>query len=79
MKVAGVTVFSRINLKWGYLQLEISKQALQLTAFVTHERVFQFVRLPFGLATGPSAFQRVICKIIDGIDGCANILDDILV
>ena len=45
---------------------------------VTHKGVFQFVRLPFGLATGPSAFQRVICKIIDGIDGCANILDDIL-
>jgi len=79
MKVAGATVFSKIDLKWGYLQLEISKQARQLTAFVTHEGVFQFVRLPFGLATGPSAFQRVIRKIIDGIDGCANILDDILV
>jgi len=79
MKVAGATVFSKIDLKWGYLQLEISKQARQLTAFVTHEGVFQFIRLPFGLATGPSAFQRVIRKIIDGIEGCANILDDILV
>jgi len=74
MKVAGATVFSIVDLKWGYVQLGLSKEARQLTAFLTHEGVFQFVRLPFGLATGPSAFQRVIRKIIDGIDGCANIL-----
>jgi len=66
-------------LKWSYLQLPLSKEARQLTAFVTHEEVFQFVRLPFGLATGPSAFQRIVRVIIDGVDGCANILDDILV
>jgi len=79
MTVGGATVFSKIDLKWGYLQLRLSKEARQLTAFVTHEGVFQFVRLPFGLATGLSAFQRVACKIMNGIDGCVNILDDILV
>jgi len=75
MKVSGAI----IDLKWSYLQLPLSKEARQLTAFVTHEGVFQFVRLPFDLATGPSAFQRIVSVIIDGIDGCANILDDILV
>ena len=64
MKVAGATVFSKLDLKWGYLQLGLSKEARQLTAFVTHEGVFQFVHLPFGLATGPSAFQRIVRKII---------------
>jgi len=56
MKVSGAMVFSIIDLKWSYLQLPLSKEARQLTAFVTHEGDFQFVRLPFGLATGPSAF-----------------------
>jgi Reverse transcriptase (RNA-dependent DNA polymerase) len=46
---------------------------------VSHEGVFQFCSLPFGLATGPSAFQQVIRRILEGLPGCANILDDVIV
>ena len=35
--------------------------------------------MPFGLASGPSAFHQVIRKILDGLDGCVSILDDILI
>ena len=31
------------------------------------------------MSTGPSAFQSVIRKLLDGLSGCTNILDDILV
>ena len=41
MEVAGAMVFSKLDLKWGYLQHGLSKEARQLTAFVTHEGVFQ--------------------------------------
>ena len=41
--------------------------------------MWQFKSLPFGLATGPSAFHKVIRKILEGLDGCVSILDDILV
>ena len=75
----GCTVFSKIDLLWGYLQLPLAEDRRYLTAFITHDGVWQFRSLPFGLASGPSAFQQVIRKILHGLDGCTNILDDILV
>ena len=78
-KLTGSTVFSKIDLLWGYLQLPLASECRYLTAFVTHEGVWQFKSLPFGLATGPSAFHQVIRTILHGLDGCVSILDDILV
>ena len=78
-KIAGCTVFSKVDLLWGYLQLRLAPEVRYLTAFVSHIGCFQYTSLPFGLATGPSAFHQVIRKILDGLPGCASILDDILV
>ena len=78
-RIAGSTVFSKVDLLWGYLQLELAEDRRYLTSFVTHEVVYRFRLLPFGLASGPSAFHQVIRKILDGLDGCVSILDDILI
>jgi len=78
-QIAGSMVFSKLDLVWGYLQLELVEECRYLTAFVTHDGVFQFQSLPFGVVTGPSAFQQVMRPILDGLPGCANILDDVLV
>jgi hypothetical protein len=78
-KVAGSTVFSKLDLLWGYTQLQLDPAVRHMTAFVTHEGVFQFKTVVFGMSTGPSAFQSVIKKILEGLDGATNILDDILV
>ena len=78
-KVAGCTVFSKIDLAWGYMQLELAESCRYLTAFVTHDGVYQWRSLPFGLVSGPSAFHQVIRLILENLEGCANILDDIFV
>ena len=78
-RIAGSTVFSKLDLVWGYLQLELAEECRYITAFVSHEGVFRFRSLPFGLATGPSAFQQVIRHILEGLPGCVNILDDLLI
>ena len=51
------TVFSKLDLFQGYLQVPLDERCRNLTAFVTHAGVFQFCRVPFGLASAPSAFQ----------------------
>lgn len=83
-KLAGCTVFSKIDLAWSYMQLELAKDCRFLTAFVTHDGVYQWCSLPFGLSSGPSAFQQVVRTILSDLDGrdlegCSNILDDILI
>jgi hypothetical protein len=77
-RVAGSTVFSKLDLAWGYLQLELAEECHYVTAFVSHEGVFQWRSLPFGLAAGPSAFQQVVRHMTDQLPGCVHILDDIL-
>ena len=46
---------------------------------MTHAGVFQFFRVPFGLTSAPSAFQKIMRQIFDGLEGVAIYLDDIVV
>lgn len=78
-QLAGNMVFTKIDLLWGYTQLELCPSARYLTAFVCHLGVYQWCRLPFGMASGPSAYHKVIREILEGLPGCTSILDDILV
>jgi len=78
-QIAGSTVFLKVDLLRGYLQLELAEDWRYLTTFVTHEGVYRSRSLPFGLASGPSAFHQVVRKILDGLEGCVSILDDILI
>ena len=37
------------------------------------------MHLPFGIASAPKVFHRAITEILDGLEGCFNCIDDILV
>ena len=78
-QLAGAKIFSKLDLKWGYLQVSLAPETRYLTAFVCHEGVFQSKRLVFGMCSAPSAFTRIIQHILAGIEGVVNLLDDILV
>lgn len=75
----GAVMFSKLDLKQGYLQIPLEESSLDLTAFVTHEGVFRFRRVPFGLASAPSAFQKIMCQVLAGLRGVTVFLDDIVV
>lgn len=76
---ADSTVFSKIDLKWGYLQVRLNEAAQHLTSMITPFGVYKWLRLPFGLCSAPSCFQKIIAQILDGIDGVKNLLDDIII
>ena len=73
------TVFSKLDLFQGYLQIPLDERCRNLTAFVTHAGVFQFCRVPFGLASAPNAFQKIMRQVFDGLEGVTIYLDDIVV
>lgn len=47
-KFHGSTVFSKLDLRQGYLQVPLHPESRNLTAFVTHIGVFRYTRMPFG-------------------------------
>lgn len=41
----GSTVFSKLDLKWGYHQLELTPESRDITTFATHRGVYRYKRL----------------------------------
>ena len=45
----------------------------------THKGLFQYTRLPFGVASAPGIFQRTMENVLQDIPQVAVYLDDILI
>ncbi|KAJ8346671.1 hypothetical protein SKAU_G00280720 [Synaphobranchus kaupii] len=78
-KFYGSTLFTKLDLRQGYLQVPLHPDSRFLTAFVTHVGVFRYTRMPFGLSSAPSCFQKIMATIFAGIPGVVIYLDDIVV
>ena len=45
----------------------------------THRGLYQYTRLPFGVASAPAIFQKVTDTILQGLPKIISYLDDILI
>ena len=75
----GSKFFSKLNLKWGYHQLELDRESRGITTFVTHCGLYQYKRLLFGVSSASEQYQYMIAKALAGLEGVENISDDIIV
>lgn len=69
----------RINLANAYYQIPLYEDSRGLTAFITHEGLFRYKRVCYGLASAPSAFQRMMSVVQQNLPGVQAYLDDIIV
>ena len=56
-----------------------SAKARPKSAFITPTDKYEFTRCPFGLTQAPAYFQRLINKVLAGLDFTFGYLDDILI
>ena len=78
-KLAGGQQFTKLDLSQAYQQLPLDDESKQFVVINTHKGLFRYVRLPFGIASAPAIFQRVMDNLLNGIPGVVNYIDDILV
>ena len=71
--------FSKIDLASAYLQMEVDYESRKYLTINTQKGLFQYNRLPFGIASAPAIFQRTIETLLKGIPGVLVYQDDILV
>ena len=74
--------FGVMDLTSGYHQAPIHTSCQKYTAFLTPFGLYEWVRLPMGLAGAPSYFQRVMCtEVLAGLHAvvCFLYLDDLIV
>ena len=78
-KLNGCTVFSKIDLKWGFHQILLDETSRYITTFRTHKGLKRYKRLMFGVTSAPETYQKIIQDIIRDCEGAENIADDIFV
>ncbi|KAI5181994.1 hypothetical protein NEOKW01_2137, partial [Nematocida sp. AWRm80] len=71
--------FTKLDLTEAYLQLPLDRASRRLVTVTTQKGLFEFQVLPFGVASAPAIFQRMMETTLAGIDGVMVYLDDILV
>ena len=78
-KLNGGHKFSKLDLAEAYLQIPLDEKSNELTVINTHQGLYKFKRLPFGLSCAPAVFQKLIEQLVGDIPGVACYLDDIVV
>ncbi|XP_071635762.1 retrovirus-related Pol polyprotein from transposon 17.6 isoform X1 [Temnothorax longispinosus] len=77
VSMAGGTVFSKIDLRQAYLQMEVSPEDQHLLTLNTHKGLYRSTRLMYGGASAPAIWQQKIEYILKDLLGIAVFLDDI--
>ena len=75
----GSTVFSKLDLRHGFHQVELHADSRDITTFVTHDGLFRYKRLSFGVNAAPEKYQHIISQVIVDIEGVVNIADDLII
>ena len=80
--LGGATIFTSLDLKSGYWQVEMDEDSKPLTAFMVGPLGFyECERVPFGLTNAPATFQRLMESCLGELhlNWCIIYLDDIIV
>ena len=78
----GQKFFSTLDLQSGYWQVPLkTTQDREKSAFLTKDGLFHFTVLPFGLCNAPATFERLMERVLRGLqwERCLLYLDDVLV
>ena len=73
-------VISKIDLSKGYHQVPMKEEDICNTAFVSHRKKFEFVRMPFGVRNAPAVFQALMTKLFSSCKKfCSPYMDDLVI
>lgn len=77
--LAGGQTFTKLDLMSAYQQVLLESESCWCVKVNTHKDIYQYKRLPFGLALAPAIFQEIMEKLLQGIQGVVVYIDDIVV
>ena len=78
----GAVIFTCLDLKSGYWQVELDEESIPYTAFTVGPLgFFECLRMPFGLTNAPATFQRLMESCLGDLhlNWCIIYLDDIII
>ena len=73
------TIFSEMDMGWGFHQIPIDEDTQKKAVFQTHEGIHRMKRLYFGPTAASGIFHSEIRKAFNGLRGITTLHDNILV
>jgi transposase InsO family protein len=79
--LTGSKYFSTLDLLSGYWQVPLDEDAQEKSAFVTRGGLWKWKVLPFGLTSAPATFERLMERVLSGLQWQTLLLylDDVIV
>lgn len=79
--LGGATMFSTLDLQFGYWQIAVDDKDHEKTAFITKWGFYEYTGMPFGLCNDPSTFQRIMELVLGRLEWETLLiyLDDVIV
>ncbi|XP_033756234.1 uncharacterized protein K02A2.6-like [Pecten maximus] len=72
-------VFTKLDATPGFWQLKLDEESSKLCTFNSPFGRYSFRRLPFGIKSAPEVYQRAISEMVNDLEGCDAIVDDLLI
>lgn len=65
----------KCDLLKGCWQVLLSKRAQEVASFIPPSGIYLYKVMPFGQRNAPATFQRLMNRVVDCLEGCAEHLD----
>ena len=75
----GGKIFTELDLTAAYQQMLLDDSSSKLVVINTHQGLYRYTRLPFGVASAPAVFQWATDSILQGMSHVICYIDDILI
>ncbi|KAM7282350.1 uncharacterized protein ISCGN_002500 [Ixodes scapularis] len=72
-------IFLKLGAKSGFRQVRLFESCQEYMTFITPFGRFYYRCLPFAIKSAPEGFLSPMSLILEGIKGCVNMVDNILV
>ncbi|XP_063408205.1 uncharacterized protein K02A2.6-like [Mytilus trossulus] len=77
--LSGGQAFSKLDLSQAYQQIVLDEESRKYVTINTHNGLYQYNRLPFGVSSAPGIFQRTMENLLQGIPRVVVRVDDIII
>ena len=64
--LAGGKTFSKLDSSQAYQQLPLDEESTKFVTVNTHRGLYRYTRLPFGVASAPALFQKLMDTVLQG-------------